>query len=475
MNLTLPHNWSPRPYQVPLWNYLCAGGKRAVACWPRRHGKDDVGLEHTACAMPERKGTYWYLLPEYAQARKAVWDAIDEETGTRRIDQIFPTVARTLYREQEMILGMGGSTIQVVGADNYNSLVGSPPVGVVFSEYARTNPLAWSYIMPIVEKNGGWAYFNSTPYGDNHFKGFCEYAAGEMQRDGSWFYDHLTADTCGVYSPAQLAKIKEQYIVNHGEDYGTAIFLQEYYCSFDASLPGAIFADCLLQAQQQGRVYPFAVDRNLPVHTAWDLGRTDDTAIWFYQILGGEILIFDYHASSLKDIPFYVELLEAKRDEHRIRYGRHWLPHDAKPRHLAAGAGSMMHQFAEAARRNPRLGMFALAKGLDLQEQIQATRTTLPLCRFHDTRCALGLKSLKHYHREWDEEKKVFLATPRHDWSSHAASAMMTLSLTWRKEQSAEPEPDPRQILTTRPTMAHVVAQHFEKRKHQREWSGMRS
>ena len=78
MNLQLPYQWTPRPYQQPLWNYLSAGGKRAVACWPRRHGKDDVGMQHTACAMGERKGVYWYLLPEYAQARKAVWDAIDE-------------------------------------------------------------------------------------------------------------------------------------------------------------------------------------------------------------------------------------------------------------------------------------------------------------------------------------------------------------------------------------------------------------
>ena len=92
----------------------------------------------------------------------------------------------------------------------------------------------------------------------------------------------------------------------------------------------------------------------------------------------------------------------------------------------------MLQQMTEAARRNPKLGTFAIAKRLDVQEQIQAARKTLPQCRFHDTRCAVGLKSLRHYHREWDEEKRKFEDRPVHDWASHGASAFMTVSLTWR-------------------------------------------
>jgi len=287
-----------------------------------------------------------------------------------------------------MMVGYGGSYMQVVGADTFHSLVGSPPVGVVFSEYARTDPSAWGYIMPILEKNGGWAMFNSTPYGDNHFKTFCMMAERRMQDGRGWFYQKLTAPECGVYSEAQLKDIEEQLIEVYGPDYGRSLFLQEYYCSFDASIPGAYFAEHLDKAQKEGRIQPFAMDPAVPVYTAWDLGRTDDTAIWWYQIVQGELMIFDFHVSSLKDVDFYVDVLEQKQDQYSCRYGLHWLPHDARPRTQAAGAGSILQQFSDHARRKPRLGTFAIAKRLDKQEQIQAVRKTLPRCRFHDTRTA---------------------------------------------------------------------------------------
>src|SRR5688572_16279650 len=102
MNITLPFQWSPRPYQAKLWAYLEQGGKRAVAVWHRRAGKDEVCLHHTACAAHERVGNYWHMLPEYAQARKAIWKAINPHTGKRRIDEAFPEVLRKHTNDQEM-------------------------------------------------------------------------------------------------------------------------------------------------------------------------------------------------------------------------------------------------------------------------------------------------------------------------------------------------------------------------------------
>lgn len=463
--IEFPYNWSPRAYQKPVWDYLSGGGKRAVVCWPRRHGKDDVGLQHMACAMAERPGTYWYLLPEYAQARKAVWDPIDEERGVRRIDLIFPKAVRSLYREQEMMIGIGKSTLQILGADNYNSLVGSPPVGVGFSEYSRTDPSAWSYLMPILEKNGGWAYFNSTPFGDNHFKRFCEMADRRMRAGQDWFYQHLTADQCGVYQPAQLLDIRDQLIETHGPEYGEALFLQEYYCSFDAAMPGAIFGDQIDRARREGRIRPFAVDRSIPVYTGWDLGRVDATAIWWYQVINRELFFFDFHQSTMKDVPFYVEQLDEVRERYGIRYARHWLPHDARPRRVTEGAGSMLQQMTEAARRNPKLGAFGIGKALDKQEQIQAARKTLPLCVFHDTRCAEGLRALRHYHREYDTETKAFAATPVHDWSSHPADAFMTVAMTWHMEREPEPPPPDVQPSLALPTWGDMKKHFFARRR----------
>jgi phage terminase large subunit len=67
-----------------------------------------------------------------------------------------------------MIRFKSGSTWQVIGSDNYDALVGTPPIGVVFSEWALSSPQAWSLIRPILAENGGWAMFITTPRGRNH-------------------------------------------------------------------------------------------------------------------------------------------------------------------------------------------------------------------------------------------------------------------------------------------------------------------
>jgi hypothetical protein len=124
-------------------------------------------------------------------------------------------------------------------------------------------------------------------------------------------------------------------------------------------------------------------------------------------------------------------MLLRKRTEQGLTYGTHWLPHDARPRTQAAGGKSMLQQFRDAQRRQPELGRFAIVKRLDLQEGIQAARKTFPRCRFHRTKCAIGLRHLRQYHRAWDPELKMHSDQPVHDDSSHAADAWRYLSLSW--------------------------------------------
>jgi len=446
--VTLPHDWRPRPYQQRLWEYLAAGGLRSVARWHRRAGKDDIFLHHTACAAHERVGNYWYCLPEYAQARKAMWDAVDPHKARKRIDIAFPQELRRTTKDQEMqIVFHNGSTFQLVGSDNPDSLVGSPPVGIVFSEYAISNPSAWGYLRPILLENGGWAAFNSTPRGKNHFKTMCELAEKGMilRADGSvdpggWFYSVATADDTGVFTPAQLAEELHEMQENYGEDFGRALWLQEYYVSFDAAIPGAYFADQIVKARAAGRIGVVPWEESVPVHTGWDLGRTDDTVIWWFQVFGGELRVIDFHSSNGKDVPYYAELLDRKRRERGFTMGTNYLPHDARPRTLASPR-SVLQQFQECNKAvSGKLGKFVIAPRLDKQEQIQSARASLSRAWIDEVRCNDGIEALAQYHREWDEEKRVFTDTPVHDWSSHPADGFMTVAVCWKaaREQRAE-------------------------------------
>ena len=165
--ITLPNNWQPRPYQENLWRALESGVKRAVTVWHRRAGKDLTFIHWTACKAFERPGLYWHILPTYAQGRKIVWDGMTRD-GRKFLDA-FPDEVIVKKRDDEMTLWLeGGSQWQVIGTDNVDRLVGTNPVGCVFSEYPLQNPRAWDFIRPILAENGGWAVFSYTPRGRNH-------------------------------------------------------------------------------------------------------------------------------------------------------------------------------------------------------------------------------------------------------------------------------------------------------------------
>ena len=148
----LPAGWSPRPYQEKVWNYLLNGGKRACCVWHRRAGKDDIALNWAAKAAHLRVGEYWHMLPEASQGRKAIWEAVSPHTGKRQDRSgVSEAIPGANPRTQDMVIRFkNGSLWRVVGSDNYDSLVGSTPAGIVFSEWALADPNAYAILRPIL-------------------------------------------------------------------------------------------------------------------------------------------------------------------------------------------------------------------------------------------------------------------------------------------------------------------------------------
>lgn len=421
--IQLPNNWRPRPYQMPAWRYLENGGKHAELIWARRHGKDEIALHHTACKAFERTATYWHMLPQASQARKAIWEAINPHSGKRRIDEAFPLELRQTTREQEMLIKFkNGSTWQVVGSDNYNSMVGSPPAGIVYSEWALANPAARAYLRPIIAENGGWQIFITTPRGKNHAYNTFKAA----QRDPSAFAQQLTARDSGIFTEEQLERERLAYIADFGADYGQAMFEQEYLCSFEAAILGAYYGKQMNELDRMGRFTTVEYDDTFPVHTAWDLGYSDDTSIWFYQVVFGEIRLLECYSVNGHDVDHYAEMIKSKP----YRYGKHWLPHDATAKTLASGGKSVQEQLAKHFGWNA----IDMVARLSVQDGIQAVRKMLPNCWFDAIKCQDGIEALSQYQREYDNDKKVFRESPRHDWCSHLADAFRMLAVAWRKE-----------------------------------------
>jgi hypothetical protein len=424
VEVTLPNDWRPRDYQLPVWRYLERGGKRAAIAWHRRAGKDDLALHWAACAAMRRTGSYWHMLPEAAQARKAIWDAVNPRTGRRRIDDAFPPALREVTRENEMFIRLhGGSTWQVVGSDNFHALVGSPPVGVVFSEYSRADPGAWAYLRPILAENGGWAIFISTFLGRNHHF--------ELVRNAiewpDWFGQILSADETGVFTPEQLASERAEMIAAHGEEEGDALYRQEYLSDPSASVMGSYYGPQMAKAEKAGRVTNVPYERSALVYTGWDLGANDVTAIWFAQVVGLEPRVIDYYQNNNQDTAHYAEVLKKRG----YAYGGHFLPHDGGNRTIHANLS--VNQILKS------LGLanvYVTRRARDesqLLSDINAARGLIEKAMFDRTKCERGLDALRNYRREWDDDLRQFRRTPRHDWASDGADAFRTLAVNWSR------------------------------------------
>jgi len=419
--IELPNGWKPRWYQRPLWDYLEKGGKRALGVWHRRAGKDDVLLHRTAVAAFERPATYWTALPEYAQARKALWTAVNPHTGKRRIDEAFPHAIREATNEQEMFLRFkNGSTWQLVGSDRYDSLVGAGVAGVTFSEFSLANPSAWGYIRPMLEENNGWAAFITTPRGRNHVHDMLAMAKANPR----WFAEVLSVLDTKALTEEQLTDARAEYAALYGEDVGIAQFEQEYLCSFNAAILGAFYAKEMAAVRREGRVAEIEAVEGRAVHTAWDIGRRDDTAVWWFQVVGAQLFILDCYSSPGAG-PDHFDLVKARFAERGWKKGVDFVPHDAKV--LEWGSGRTRLETMRSHELNPHL--CAEASKLD---GINAVRLTLPRCVFHPRCEAVGISALEMYRREWDDEKKTFGTSEVHDWTSLLSDAMRYLALSWR-------------------------------------------
>jgi phage terminase large subunit len=429
--IVLPYKWKPRAYQMPLWKYFQGAdeGKRATAVWHRRAGKDLFGINLVQSKIPERVGTYWHLLPTYKQGRAIVWNGFTRD-GRAFLDYFHPDLVKGKNATEMRVTFYNGANYQVVGTDDINSLVGTNPIGCIFSEYSLHDPGAWEYIRPILAENGGWALFIYTARGRNHGYTLLEMAKGNKK----WFSQVLIAGNNGTKRDDGKPVISDEIIAEErASNMPEPMIQQEFYCSFDAPFVGAYYGPQMMSAERDGRmleILPY--EPRLPVHTAWDLGMDDTTAIWFYQILAFEIRIIDYYENSGEGLAHYAKVLKGQvADNERMGeyvYGMHNAPHDIKVREL--GTGKSREDTAK------EMGMkFRVCRKHNVEDGIEQVRLLLPRCYFNKKYCMRGIEALRQYRKEWDDKNKCFKSHPLHDWTSNGSDAFRILAMS-QKDRS---------------------------------------
>ena len=411
--------YCPRKFQAQLHRCI---RRFNVLVAHRRFGKTVFGINELidkALRNTLERPRYAYIAPFRNQAKDIAWDYL--KAYTRAIPGV-------KYNESELRCDLPGDRrIQLYGADNADALRGKYLDGVIFDEPAQMNPRVWPEIIrPMLADRMGWAIFIGTPRGRNALYDLFESA----KENTDWYSGMFRASETGIIPDAELTAMREGMSAEQYE--------QELECSFDAAIPGAYYGRLMGQADKENRIGFVAYDPRLQVHTAWDIGVGDATAIWFFQIApGGMLNIIDFYEATGEGLDHYAKALK----ERPYVYGRHIAPHDIAVKEFGSGRTRI-----ETAKS---LGItFVIAPNVAIIDGINAVRMTLPRCRFDSVKCKDGIEALRQYQQVWDDGRKCYREQPLHDWTSHAADAFRYLALGYKEERPANDRRRPQQART---------------------------
>lgn len=420
-NIILPHKFTPRDYQLDFYKAVDSGDyNRFFLRWCRRSGKDKTCFALIAKLLWQRVGACYYLFPTYAQGRKALWENTDG-SGMPFLHHIPEELIKGVNNNEMKITLHNNSIIRVMGTEDVDSLVGTNPILLIFSEWALQHISAWEFLRPIVENNKGIAIFNSTPRGKNHMYDMEQHNKGKP----GWYFSEVQTlwpempNYFVMDPPFDVAKARS-------EGMAPELIEQEYGVSYVAGAKGNYYADQVIAARNSGRIGNFPYNDHKYVDVHFDLGWSDDTTMGFKQIDGGRHVWIDYYENNTKDLKHYVEIMKEKNYSIRDVF----VPHDAKQ-----GKFQMGYSHAEVLQNLLyQAGMNATVhvapKPGSKQEAINAVRSVFSTMYFNEANCNDMITKISLYHRKYDKQKDVYSEHPVHDWTSHAADMLTTDALT---------------------------------------------
>ncbi len=393
----------------------------------RRAGKDKVCLNIIVSFACERVGTYLYLFPQHNQARKVIWKGIDG-SGMRFLDHIPKELIHKSNSTEMSVELINGSIIQLGGSNNVDALMGTNPAGIVYSEYTLHSPNTRGYLNPIIVENGGWEILQGTPRG----KGPAHALFSLALNDEDWFVRKWTIEDTQKEDGSPVVRIED---IEAERRLGMAeeLIRQEYYCDWNVGVQGAYYTRDLDDAEYDGRIKSWDVNRNLPIYTFWDIGISDATAIWFLQPDGWDLKMVYYYEKTGEGFDHYARILSELSERFGFKYKYHYAPHDIKQRQWGNSPRSSISLARDSGIH------FLITPNVSIDDGLQAVKSLFPRVWFHTEYCVAGIEALRHARREYDEINRCFKDKPLHDWTSHCHDALRYFAIVWR-EQFCRPD-----------------------------------
>lgn len=423
MYIQIPHGITPRHYQK-LFLSAVREGKNVCSVVHRRAGKDVISVQAWLLRALTRVGTHVYLFPLVQQARSVIWKGMDFD-GRPFLAAIPEVLIRKKNEARMEIELINGSRMVLGGSNNYNGLMGTNPITIIYSEFSLHNPMARQYLNPILVQNGGIEIFQFTPRGKNH-----GWEVMDAVRDNPrYFVQHLNVEQTFKDEAKTQRVITAEHILEASKmGMSEEMIRQEFMCDFDVGNVGAYFTREMSDMEIEGRITALQPNPNLPLHSVWDLGGTDATACWLFQLDGQYINLLHILHDSGQGLKFYLDKADQIRQSFRLRWGNHFMPHDVK----------QAHQGWEQAESRLMIArqhgwFFQVTPKVNFEDGIEAMRHIFPKLRIDKLNCQIGIRAIREYQRDYDEARACYKSKPLDNWATHIVDSLRYLAVNYKR------------------------------------------
>jgi hypothetical protein len=390
----------------------------------RRAGKTTAVINHLQRDAIRVKGSiYAYIAPTYKQAKRIAWDI------AKNIARPIPGVE---FNEAELTIKYpNGSKIYLLGSENIDALRGMALWGGGQDEAPQHPPTLFSEVVSkcLADHLGYWIFFG-TPKG----KGYFYQIYKNSLSDERWtcifktIDDSLKEEEGETIQNLRIALEDDRRLVSQGL-MTIDEFNQEWYNSFEAAIKGAYYSEQIALARNENRIKLVPYDRELKVHTVWDLGVGQALGVGFYQVLGNEPRMIDYWEGEGNQ--GITEAIKALQNKPYI-YGKHFAPHDVNAKEVSSG--KTRKETAAIFGIN-----FEVVPKARVDDGIEKGKLFFGRLYIDTVKCEKWLDAVSQYRRDYDEDKNMFIEKPRHDWTSHAADVHRYASLVEKEMNTEEP------------------------------------
>jgi phage terminase large subunit len=315
--------------------------------------------------------------------------------------------------KHEKIVGENGTTFGFAGlsAQTRESIKSWEGLKRAWVEEAQTvTKRSWDILEPTIRAPGSeiWVSFNPDMDTDETYKRFVVNPSPEC---ASAFMNWNDNPWRSVVLDIARERMQREAPDDYAHIYGGQ-------CR--PAVEGAIYYNEVSKLRQTGRLCNLPYDPMLKVHVITDLGFNDFMSLLLVQRLASEIRIIRYIEDRMRYIPSYSqELREIKANGQGLNFGKLYLPHDGKAKHVTGTSAE--EQFRA-------LGWdVEIVPSVDVEQGIRKAREVFPRVYVDKANASELVNRLGRYRRRVNSEGQA--STPVHDDESHGADGFRYLSL----------------------------------------------